>query len=34
MGMRERAVLAGGSVVVRSAPGAGTTVELRVGGSA
>ncbi len=34
MGMRERAVLAGGSVVVRSTPGAGTTVELRVGGSA
>ncbi len=34
MGMRERAVLAGGSVLVRSAPHAGTVVELRVGGGA
>jgi two-component system sensor histidine kinase UhpB len=30
-GMRERAVLAGGRLEVASAPGAGTTVELRLG---
>jgi two-component system sensor histidine kinase UhpB len=30
-GMRERAVLAGGRVEVDSAPGAGTTIELRLG---
>ncbi len=30
-GMRERAALAGGSLDVRSAPGDGTTVELRLG---
>lgn len=30
-GMRERAALAGGSLDVRSAPGHGTTVELRLG---
>ena len=34
MGMRERAVLAGGSVILRSAPKTGTVVELRVGGGA
>jgi two-component system, NarL family, sensor histidine kinase UhpB len=32
VGMRERAVLAGGSVAVRSVPGEGTLVELRLGG--
>jgi two-component system sensor histidine kinase UhpB len=31
IGMRERAVLAGGSVAVRSTPGAGTSIELRLG---
>jgi two-component system sensor histidine kinase UhpB len=30
-GMRERAVLAGGSVAVLSGPGAGTSIELRLG---
>ncbi len=30
-GMRERATLAGGTLDVRSAPGGGTTVELRLG---
>lgn len=30
MGMRERAALAGGSLDVRSVPGSGTTVELRL----
>ncbi|HVP01142.1 MAG TPA: histidine kinase [Solirubrobacteraceae bacterium] len=30
-GMRERAALAGGSLDVRSAPGGGTTIELRLG---
>jgi two-component system sensor histidine kinase UhpB len=30
-GMRERAVLAGGRLEVSSAPGAGTTIELRLG---
>ena len=30
-GMRERAVLAGGRLDVRSAPGQGTTIELRLG---
>jgi two-component system sensor histidine kinase UhpB len=30
-GMRERAVLAGGRLQVRSAPGGGTTIELRLG---
>jgi two-component system sensor histidine kinase UhpB len=29
-GMRERAVLAGGTLVLRSAPGLGTTIELRL----
>ncbi|HEX7300257.1 MAG TPA: sensor histidine kinase [Solirubrobacteraceae bacterium] len=33
-GMRERAVLAGGSLEVDSAPGAGTTIELRLGAAA
>jgi two-component system sensor histidine kinase UhpB len=33
-GMRERAVLAGGRVDVASAPGAGTTIELRLGAAA
>jgi two-component system, NarL family, sensor histidine kinase UhpB len=33
VGMRERAVLAGGSVEVRSMPGEGTLVELRLGGT-
>jgi two-component system sensor histidine kinase UhpB len=33
VGMRERAVLAGGSVAVRSMPGEGTLVELRLGGT-
>jgi two-component system sensor histidine kinase UhpB len=33
-GMRERAVLAGGRVNVRSAPGGGTAVELRLGEAA
>jgi two-component system, NarL family, sensor histidine kinase UhpB len=33
-GMRERAVLAGGRLDVSSAPGAGTTVELRLGAAA
>jgi two-component system, NarL family, sensor histidine kinase UhpB len=33
-GMRERAVLAGGRVAVRSVPGEGTLVELRLGGAA
>ena len=33
VGMRERAVLAGGRVAVRSTPGAGTLVELRLGGT-
>jgi len=33
-GMRERAVLAGGRVDVASAPGAGTTIELRLGEAA
>jgi two-component system sensor histidine kinase UhpB len=33
-GMRERAVLAGGRLEVSSAPGAGTTVELRLGPAA
>jgi two-component system, NarL family, sensor histidine kinase UhpB len=33
-GMRERAVLAGGRLEVSSAPGAGTTVELRLGAAA
>jgi two-component system, NarL family, sensor histidine kinase UhpB len=32
-GMRERAVLAGGRVGVRSVPGDGTLVELRIGGA-
>jgi signal transduction histidine kinase len=32
--MRERAVLAGGRVAVRSVPGEGTLVELRLGGAA
>jgi two-component system sensor histidine kinase UhpB len=32
-GMRERALLAGGRLAVRSLPGSGTTVELVVGGS-
>jgi two-component system sensor histidine kinase UhpB len=32
-GMRERALLAGGRLAVRSRPGAGTTVELVVGGA-
>jgi two-component system sensor histidine kinase UhpB len=31
-GMRERAALAGGRLEVRSSPGAGTTIELRMGG--
>jgi two-component system sensor histidine kinase UhpB len=30
-GMRERAVLAGGTLTVRSHPGDGTTIELRLG---
>ena len=30
-GMRERAALAGGRVAIRSAPGDGTTIELRLG---
>jgi signal transduction histidine kinase len=29
--MRERAVLAGGTLTVRSHPGDGTTIELRLG---
>lgn len=33
-GMRERAVLAGGRLVVRSSPGNGTAVELRLGAAA
>jgi len=33
-GMRERAALAAGSLAVDSAPGRGTTVELRLGGEA
>jgi two-component system, NarL family, sensor histidine kinase UhpB len=33
-GMRERAVLAGGRLDVASAPGAGTTIELRLGAAA
>jgi two-component system sensor histidine kinase UhpB len=33
-GMRERAVLAGGRVDVTSAPGRGTTIELRLGAAA
>jgi two-component system sensor histidine kinase UhpB len=33
-GMRERAVLAGGRVSIASAPGAGTTIELRLGEAA
>jgi two-component system, NarL family, sensor histidine kinase UhpB len=33
-GMRERAVLAGGRLEVSSAPGAGTTIELRLGAAA
>jgi signal transduction histidine kinase len=33
-GMRERAVLAGGSVAVRSVPGEGTLIELRLGEAA
>jgi two-component system, NarL family, sensor histidine kinase UhpB len=33
-GMRERAVLAGGRLEVSSAPGAGTTIELRLGAGA
>jgi two-component system sensor histidine kinase UhpB len=33
-GMRERAVLAGGRVDIASAPGAGTTIELRLGAAA
>jgi two-component system, NarL family, sensor histidine kinase UhpB len=33
-GMRERAILAGGRLEVSSAPGAGTTVELRLGAAA
>ncbi len=33
-GMRERAVLAGGRVDVASAPGRGTTIELRLGAAA
>jgi two-component system sensor histidine kinase UhpB len=33
-GMRERAVLAGGRLDVASAPGSGTTVELRLGAAA
>jgi len=33
-GMRERAVLAGGRLSVRSVPGEGTLVELRLGGAA
>jgi two-component system sensor histidine kinase UhpB len=33
-GMRERAVLAGGRLDVSSAPGAGTTIELRLGAAA
>ncbi len=33
MGMRERALLAGGSLDVTSSPGAGTTVELRLEGA-
>jgi signal transduction histidine kinase len=32
--MRERAVLAGGRLEVASAPGSGTTVELRLGAAA
>jgi len=32
VGMRERALLAGGTVSVSSAPGCGTTVQLEVGG--
>jgi two-component system sensor histidine kinase UhpB len=32
-GMRERALLVGGRLVVRSSPGSGTTVELRLGGA-
>jgi signal transduction histidine kinase len=33
-GMRERAVLAGGSVTITSESGRGTAVELRLGGTA
>ena len=33
-GMRERAVLAGGRFYVDSAPGHGTTIELRLGAAA
>jgi two-component system, NarL family, sensor histidine kinase UhpB len=33
-GMRERAVLAGGRFCVESAPGRGTTIELRLGAAA
>ena len=33
-GMRERAVLAGGRFCVDSAPGRGTTIELRLGAAA
>ncbi len=33
-GMRERAVLAGGGVLVRSVPGDGTVIELRLGSAA
>jgi len=33
-GMRERAVLAGGNFCVESAPGRGTTIELRLGAAA
>jgi signal transduction histidine kinase len=32
-GMRERAALAGGRVRIVSSPGAGTRVELRLGGA-
>jgi signal transduction histidine kinase len=32
--MRERAVLAGGRFCVDSAPGRGTTIELRLGAAA
>jgi signal transduction histidine kinase len=32
--MRERAVLAGGRFCVESAPGRGTTIELRLGAAA
>jgi signal transduction histidine kinase len=33
-GMRERAVLAGGRFCLESAPGRGTTIELRLGAAA